>query len=82
VSESRKWEITATAEPTIFDRGDLVWCLVSAGYWKRGIVTDVFRAPITNREVVVVGGDGYYVDDVMPDTGEGMPVPEPQSLRA
>lgn len=67
------------SEPTIYDRGDLVWCRIEFGTWKRGIVTDVFRAPITMREVVVVGGDGFYSDDVMPDTGD---VPEPQSLRA
>lgn len=63
---------------TMFQRGDLVWCRVEHGFWKRGIVTDCFRAPITQHEVVVVGGDGYYSDDVMPDTGD---VPEPGSLR-
>ena len=67
------------SEPTIFDRGDLVWCRTDFGEWRRGIVTEAFRAPITGREVVVMGGTGYYSDDVMPDTGD---VPEPQSARA
>jgi len=69
-----------TTEPTTYDRGDLVWCRQKNQQWREGIVTDVFRAPITNREVVVVGGEGYYADrDVIGDFGE---VPEPQSIRA
>jgi hypothetical protein len=51
------------SEPTIYDRGDLVWVRLPERQWQRGIVTDVFRAPITKREVVVVNGSGYYADD-------------------
>ena len=70
---------------TLFQRGDLVWCRTEQGMWQRGITTDVFVAPVTGREVVVVRGVGYYTDDVVPDTGETLPTmdaPEPQSLRA
>jgi len=53
--------------PTIYDRGDLVWCRLENKQWRKGIVTDVFRAPVTGLEVVVVGGEGYYADsDVLP----------------
>lgn len=67
-------------QETTFQRGDLVWCRTDRGHWQRGIVTDVFTGPLSKREVVAMGGDGYYTDDVMPDPGEGA-VPEPQSLR-
>ena len=63
---------------TIFQRGDLVWTRIEQGYWERGIVTDVFIALVTGKEVVVVHGDGFYAEDVMPDTGD---VPEQQALK-
>lgn len=65
---------------TMYQRGDLVWCRIEAGEWRCGIVTDVFTAPMTGREVVVVGGTGYYAadTDTLPDTT----VAEPQSIRA
>lgn len=65
---------------TRFQRGDLVWCRTDEGMWVRGLVTDVFVAPVTGREVVVTHGTGYYTDDVVPDPGEA-PAPEPQALR-
>jgi hypothetical protein len=68
---------------TLFQRGDLVWCRTDERMWVRGIVTDVFLAPVTGREVVVVHGTGYYTEDVVPDPGKDLSVvPEPQSLRA
>lgn len=63
---------------TDFNRGELV-NVRKNGYWLTGIVTDVFTAPVTGQEVVVVGGDGYYVEDV---SRIGWTIPEPQSLRA
>jgi hypothetical protein len=63
---------------TMYERGDTVWCRIASGQWERGIVTDVFVAPLTGVEVVVVNGRGYYADaDVVADTPT-----EPQSLRA
>jgi hypothetical protein len=67
-------------DETLYQRGDLVWVRLEAGEWRRGIATDVFVAPITGREVVVVGGQGYYADDdVIADPAI---TPDPQSLRA
>jgi hypothetical protein len=45
--------------------------------WKIGIVTDVFVAPVTEKIVYVIGGEGYYAEDVTDFVTE----PEPQSLR-
>lgn len=63
----------------LYQRGDLVWCRMPSGQWARGIITDVFTAPMTGREVVVVNGSGFYADDdVIADTETA----ESQSLRA
>jgi len=70
------------AKTTYFHRGQLVTCRQENGTWRQGIATDVFRAPITGQEVVVMGGDGYYTDDVREVDGLAVRiVPEPQSLR-
>jgi hypothetical protein len=62
---------------TMYLRGDLVW-VRKHGQWERGIATDVFTG-CTGREVVVVGGDGYYADDdVVADIAVAV---EPQSRR-
>lgn len=69
--------------PTQFQRGQLVTCRQENGTWRQGIATDVFRGPVTGQEVVVMGGDGYYVEDVREVDGIMVRiVPEPQSLRA
>ena len=62
-----------------YDCGDRLPC--KADYqqsWSIGIVTDVFRAPISGQYVYVINGTGYYEDEVSAD----IPAPEPQSLKA
>lgn len=62
-----------------YQRGDLVW-VRRPHEWVRGIATDVFTAPVSERLVVVVGGEGYYADtDVVPD--EQVADVAPESLK-
>ena len=62
-----------------YDCGDRLLC--KADYqqsWRIGIVTDVFRAPISGQYVYVINGTGYYEHEVSAD----ITAPEPQSLRS
>ena len=62
-----------------YDCGDRLLC--KADYqqsWSIGIVTDMFRAPISGQYVYVINGTGYYEHEVSAD----ITAPEPQSLRS
>jgi hypothetical protein len=66
------------SEPQSFSRGDRVCARAPwKTHWRIGIITDVFVAPVTGKLVYVIGGEGYYADEVTDD----IPA-EPQSLRA
>ena len=41
---------------TVYVRGDR--------QWTKGIITDLFLSPLSDRWVYVVGGNGYYAPDV------------------
>ena len=61
-----------------YDCGDRLLC--KADYqqsWSIGIVTDMFRAPISGQYVYVINGTGYYEHEVSAD----ITAPEPQSLK-
>lgn len=45
--------------------------------WGIGIITDLFRAPISGEFVYVIDGEGFYERELTAD----FHAPEPQSLR-
>lgn len=58
-----------TPEPT-FSHGARVMVRHTYGLtnpeWRAGIITEMFVAPITGTWVYVVGGNGYYENEIRP----------------